>query len=372
MGLSRGQFCPGVRVEAVVFYTCAGSAELFPTMRNPTFTTRLVVPALAALACMLLLAAPVVPAVADVSVYQATVPLKGNTEADRSAAFGEALKSAAVRASGRRDAGSNATIVAAASDTTRYVQQYSTTSDRMLNVGFDAKAMDRLLQQAGLPLWPLERPVTQVLLITASAAGGARAIVEGERVAERAEVERAARDRGLPISWPRGTVDAAAVRAMVAGAAAGEPASAGSRPALAGVASGGSVSWRFVQPGQTATAAGTLQDGVNLAADSLAARYAPPSTRGMSSITMRVGGMEGVRAYAGLLEYLKSLSLVRNIEVEEMADGVVTLKLAVRGDLDVLRRIASMEDRLQSGDRAGAEGGSAKEGATAVDFTFKP
>jgi len=165
---------PRGRVEAVVFYTCAGSAELFPNMCKYTCTLRLLVPALAALACMLFLVAPV-PAAADVSVYQAVVPLKGNTEADRSAAFGEALKSAAVRASGRRDAGSNATIVAAASDATRYVQQYSTTSDRMLKVGFDAKAMDRLLQQAGLPLWPLERPVTEVLLVTGSAAGGARA-----------------------------------------------------------------------------------------------------------------------------------------------------------------------------------------------------
>ena len=371
IGASRGQFCPGDRVEAVVFYTCAGSAKLFPTMPSSIFTTRLVVPALAALACMLLLATAV-PAASDVSVYQATVPLKGNTEADRSAAFGEALKSAAVRASGRRDAGSNATIVAAASDTTRYVQQYSTTSDRMLKVGFDAKAMDRLLQQAGLPVWPLERPVTQVLLVTASVAGGARAIVEGERAAERAEVERAARDRGLPISWPRVTVGAAAVSAIVSGGAAGAPASAGSQPVLAGVATGAGVSWRFVQPGQTATAAGTVQDGVNLAADSLAARFAPPSTRGISSITVRVGGMDGVRAYAGLLEYLKSLSLVRNVEVEEMADGVVTLRLAVRGDLDLLRRIAAMDDRLQSGNPRGAEDGGSEEGPTAVDFTFTP
>jgi hypothetical protein len=340
-------------------------------MRKSTITTRLLVPALAALASTLLLARPV-PADADVSVYQATVPLKGNTAADRSAAFGEALKSAAVRASGRRDAGSNATIAAAASDTTRYVQQYSTTSDRMLKVGFDAKAMDRLLQQAGLPLWPLERPVTQVLLVTASAAGGARAIVEGERVTERAEVERAARDRGLPISWPRGTVDAASVGAIVSGGAAGAPAGADSRPVLAGVVSGAGVSWRFLQPGQTATATGSLQDGVNLAADSLAARYAPPSTRGMSAITVRVGGMEGVRAYAGLLEYLKSLSLVRDVQVEEMADGVVTLKLAVRGDLGLLRRIAAMDDRLQSGDPGGATADGAEEGPTAVDFTFKP
>jgi uncharacterized protein len=351
----------------VVFYTCAGSAELFPTMRKSTQTPRLLVPALAAFGCALFLAAPV-RVVADVSVYQAIVPLQGNTQADRSAAFGEALKSAAVRASGRRDAGSNPTIAAAAaSDTTRYVQQYSTTSDRMLKVGFDAKAMDRLLQQAGLPLWPLERPVTQVLLVTGSAAGGARAVVEGERIPERAEVERAARSRGLPVSWPRGTVDAASVRAIVAGGGAGAQAGADSRPVLAGIASAGSVSWRFAQPGQTATVVGTLQSGVDLAADSLAARFAPPSTRGMSALTVRVGGIDGVRAYAGLLEYLKSLSLVRNVEVEEMADGVVTLKLAVRGDLELLRRISAMDDRLQAGGPGGAV-----EGAPAVDFTFKP
>jgi hypothetical protein len=330
-------------------------------------TSRIVVPAIAAITCMLLLAAPV-RAVADVSVYQSLVPLKSNSQADRAAAFGEALKSAAVRASGRRDAGSNATIAAAAaSDPTRYVQQYSTTPDYMLKVGFNAKAMDRLLQQAGLPLWPLERPVTQVLLVTGSAAGGARAIVEGERVAERTEVERAAQERGMPISWPRGTVAAAAVRAIVAGGGAGAQAGADSRPVLAGVPSGSGISWRFVQPGQSATVDGAPQDGVNLAADSLAARYAPASTRGMSEMTVRVGGIEDVRSYAALLEYLKSLSLVRNVDVEEMAGDIVTLKLAVRGDLELLRRIAAMDGRLQSGVPGGAP-----EGATAVDFIFRP
>jgi hypothetical protein len=329
-------------------------------------TPRIVVPAIAAISCMLLLAAPG-RAVADVSVYQALVPIKGSTQADRAAAFGEALKSAAVRASGRRDAGTNATIAAAASDTARYVQQYSTTPDLFLKVGFDAKAMDRLLQQAGLPLWPLERPVTQVLLVTASAAGGARAIVDGERVAERAEVERIARDRGMPISWPRGTVDAARVRAIVTGGGAGASAGADSRPVLAGVASGDRVSWRFVQPGQSVTTNGSLQAGVDLAADSLAARYAPASTRTMSSMTVRVGGIEDVRSYAALLEYLKSLSLVRNVDVEEMASDVVTLKLAVRGDLDLLGRIAAMDGRLQPG-----APDDAAEGATAVEFVFKP
>lgn len=322
-------------------------------------------PALVSLACLVLLLTAV-PAAAEVSVYQSVVPMKSNSAADRSAAFGEALVSAVVRASGRRDAGSNSVIAAAASDPQRFVQQYSTTPDRYLRVGFDAVAMDRLLQQAGLPVWPLERPVTQVLLVVDSVAGGTRAIVEGERTPERSAVERAAQARGLPIAWPRGTVNAATVRTMVAGDSGGSSAS-GSRPVLAGTGTGDRLSWRFSQPGQTAVADGTAATGVDLAADSLATRYATPATRGTSTFTVRVAGAGDVQAYAGLLEYLESLSLVRGIAVEEMTAEVVTLRLAVRGDLELLRRIAALDGRLQP-----TTPSPAPEGAAPVDFTYQP
>jgi hypothetical protein len=336
-------------------------------MRRTTSTVRKDVPALAALACILLLGLAF-EARADVSIYQAVVPLKGAAEADRTAAFGEALRAAVVRATGQRDAGSNPVIAAAAADPARYVQQYSATADRLLKVGFDARAMDQLMQKAGLPLWPLERPVTRVLLVVASVAGGSRAIVEGDRGPERAEVERAAQARGLPVSWPRESVDVARVRSMLAGgdAEAGVQAGSGSQPVLAGVGGGGEVSWRFVQSGQSARADGSIEAGVNLAADSLAARYAPPSTRGLSQVTVRVGGIGDVRTYAGMLECLKSLSLVRAISVKEMTGGVVTLELALRGDLELLRRIAALEGRLSPGPAPGPEG------VGAVDFTYLP
>ena len=134
------------------------------------------------LPCLLLLASPL--AWGDVALYQAAVPLKSTAEADRATAFGEALKIAAVRASGRRDAGDAAAIAAAAADPSRYVQQYSTTADRMLKVGFDGRAMEQLLQQAGLPLWPSERPTTTVLLFVPAIAGGARAVTAAERPPE--------------------------------------------------------------------------------------------------------------------------------------------------------------------------------------------
>ncbi|HQR25202.1 MAG TPA: DUF2066 domain-containing protein [Steroidobacteraceae bacterium] len=318
--------------------------------------------ALRVVACVLFLAASL-RAGADVAVYQAVVPLAGTTEADRNAAFGDALRTAAVRATGQRDAGSAPAVAAAAADPTRYVQQYSTTPDRMLKVGFDARAMDRLLQQAGLPFWPLERPVTLVLLVVPSVAGGQRAVLASERVVpERVELERAALARGLPIAWPEQPVSAAQVRAAMGG---DDGAVGDSQYVLAGVGSGGSIAWRFTGVGESARVDGAPRDGADLAADALAARYAPASSRGTSTVAIRVGGIADVRSYASLLEYLKSLSLVRAVGVSGLDDREVLLDVTLRGDLGQLRRIAALDSHLKP---AAATQGE----VTAADFTYQP
>jgi len=332
-------------------------------MQRQPRTVRKDGPVLRALVCVVLLALPW-RAGADIAVYQAVVPLAGATEADRSAAFGSALRTAAVRASGQRDAASSPVIAAAAADPARYVQQYSTTPDRMLKVGFDARALDRLLQQAQLPFWPLERPVTVVLLVVPSVAGGQRAVLASERVPERLEVERAALARGLPIAWPQQAVGVAQVRALLTGGpGAPAPDAWGGRALLAGVGSGGSIAWAFTGGGRAVRSDGGLQDGVHLAADALAARYAPPSSRGTSTLAIRVGGIEDVRAYAGLVHYLESLSLVRAVGVEGLAGNVVSLEVTLRGDLELLRRIAALDTHLVP---------AAPDGAPAADFDFAP
>jgi len=293
---------------------------------------------------LLLLAAPAVQA--DVALYQSAVPLKSSAEADRAAAFGEALKTAAVRASGRRDAGEAPAVVAAAADPTRYVQQYSTTTDRMLKVGFDGRAMEQLLQQAGLPLWPAERPKTTVFLFAPSVAGGARAVTAAERPAERAELERAAQARGVPLAWPTETVDPATARSRAA--------SAGSTGAvLVGVPGVGGFDWTFGHAGQAARGQGGPAAGLGLAADSLAARYAPGSTRGINAVSVRIGGIDGVRSYAALTRYLESLSLVRTVTLRELSGSTVLLDLGVRGDLELLQRIFALDGRIVAAPRAG-------------------
>jgi hypothetical protein len=270
-----------------------------------------------------------------VPIYQAVVPVQGATEADRAAAFGEALRAVAVRATGRREAAANAVVTAAAADPSKYVQQYGMTADRMLKVGFDGRAMEQLLMRAGLPLWPAERPATLVVL-------------EGEGVPERTEIERAAQFRGVPIKWPTAVIDIARARgqAISGDARAAADSGTGAQAVLVGSASGSGLQWVFAHAGTAAQVTGSLEDGVHLAADTLAARYAPPSTRSFSTLVVRVGGLSDVKAYAGLLEYLKSLSFVRTVAVEELAGDTVRLALTLRGDMELLRRIAALDARL--------------------------
>jgi transposase len=48
--------------------------------------------------------------------------------------------------------------------------------------------------------------------------------------------------------------------------------------------------------------------------------------------------MDDLADYAGLLEYLRSLSLVRDVEVESLDGAVVRLRMVVRGDRELLGR----------------------------------
>jgi hypothetical protein len=259
----------------------------------------------------------------EVPVFAVQVPVAGNTAADRDAGFSRALSVVAVRASGRPDAANNATVTGA--DPSRYVQRYSTDSDGNLLVGFDGRSIATLLQQAGLPFWATERPLTVI------AAPGA----------DRGQGEAVAQWRGLPVQW----TDAAAPVEADAG-----------RATLIGVSSGAGYEWTFSHAGQTARRSGSVADGINLAADTLAARYAPPSTRGDSKVSVSIAGIADLGAYVGLLSYLSDLSIVGDASVGELDGDMVRIDLTMRGDRQLLERLGAMDGHLMpaSEDAAGS------------------
>jgi hypothetical protein len=284
------------------------------------------------LACVGALLAGVAGAT-DVPVYQVQLPVAGNTTAERNAGFAKALAAVAVRTSGREEAARNATVTGA--DPSRYVQRYSFSEDGELSVGFDDRAIWNLLQEAGLPFWAAERPLTVV-----QAPG-----------ADRSEGEVAAQWRGLPVQWS----DAALPSAT--GAA---------RASLIGVRSGAGFDWTFSYAGQTVQGRGSVTDGINLAADTLAARYAPPSTRGISTVSLSFAGIDDLGAYAGLLAYLQDLSIVRDAAVEELDGDIARIDLTMRGDRSLLERLGAMDGRLVPGSDDPAPSGPR------ADFIYLP
>jgi len=126
---------------------------------------------------------------------------------------------------------------------------------------------------------------------------------------------------------------------------------------------GSDFRWRFMHADQAVEARGSAVEGIHLAADTLAARYAPPSTRASSELTIRVAGMGELADYSGLLAYLRELSLVRRVDVASLDGEVITLRVVVRGDRELLGRIAALDGRLQPG-----AGGA----APSADFVYRP
>jgi hypothetical protein len=80
-------------------------------------------------------------------------------------------------------------------------------------------------------------------------------------------------------------------------------------------------------------------------------------------VTVRIGGVESLQAYAGLLDELESLSMVRGIGVGELDGATLRLRLTLRGDLELLRRIAMLMPKLRP-----AQGGD----PGALQFVYLP
>lgn len=275
-------------------------------------------------------------------LYGVTLAVEGN----RDTAFVEALKVIVVRVSGQRDAGTR--LGASTSNPRQYVQRFGVTGDNQLQVGFDSVAIDRLLNDVGLPIWGRERPATLVLLSVEAADGTAHWIDSRTATAERDIVGKTATLRGLPLIWPDAIPDLSAgtTTADLMRVAANYNANA----TLIGRARRGadgaySVRWTLASEAGGSDASGSLEDGVHLAADTFARAYSASGTS-LDSVLVEVSGIADLNAYGTTLNYLEGMTLVRSVAVESVTGDMVRFRLAVRGDAPTFKRTLALDHRL--------------------------
>ena len=325
-----------------------------------------------AILCLAGVSAGVRPAVAGgfADIFRVMVPVTDRSVAGREAGFATAMKTALVRATGKRTAGDDPAFASLVAGADRYVQQYRYAADGRLSVGFDGEAIERWLTLNGAPVWGRTRPVTFVWLTVSAGAGGG--VVMRDSTSDlKSAIDAAALARGIELLWPS-TQDlqvahldyAALIRANPQTLAAisrrhgAEGVLIGSATDQSAVAN---VQWLFkfqTQIGQVAGAA----EGVNLAADTYAALYAVSGA--VATVDVAVDGIRDVRDYANVQRLFGSLSMVSHVAVLALNGDQVHFRLDVRGGAAPLVRTLALNGMLAAA--TGTAPGAATGAATGV------
>ena len=315
-------------------------------------------------------------------LYQAKVPVTGQTRAERLELYPSALAQVIVKVTGDRTVPELPQLSGFIARAVSLVQQFQYEEllasnpalieagyKRQLVVKFDGDAIRQALINAGVPLWGKTR--SEVLLWLAVEDRGARYLLAANTLAELEShlTEQAAR-RGLPLILPlmdledqmklgfadiwgdfRQSILTASQRYGVDMVLVGRliRTSEGlwqARWSLHHTAAAAADSERWSGDANDQLEALTL--GVDGAADHIAQRYAQLfSASSAGSILLTVMGIDDLGGYARAMKYLESLDVVANVEVDKVFAERVLFRLTVRGDTSGLKRAVSLGNTLR-------------------------
>ncbi|HYL00315.1 MAG TPA: DUF2066 domain-containing protein [Steroidobacteraceae bacterium] len=253
-----------------------------------------------------------------------------------------AMRQALVRATGRRESADDPALGGVIADAARYVKSYASGPRGEPQVVFDGVAVAQAIDTAGRSVWERERPFTLVVLYPP--------LGRADADAARAELERTATERGLPISViPLTVVDAAGnpldANALMQSAQryGGDQVLVG-RADAAGVAAG-QLQWTLYTRAQSASWTGPLSAGIDHAVDLEAP---PPGAAGGAEAParVRIEGVAGLADYAAVERLLQSIPGVRRADVAEVDAGSVTFEVEMRGGSAALEQELSGSTHL--------------------------
>lgn len=304
-------------------------------------------------------------------LHSARVPVANQSSSALASASRDALAEVLVKVSGTEGVLSHPDVVAALPNARGHVQQYAFSRDPASEGGlyarfeFESAYVKRLLTQARLPLWTANRP--RVLVWMAVEMQGRRQFVSLAETPELAaqlvaEFER----RGLPVQLPLfDLTDATAIAVDDVWEQRGAIIQAASarydvQDILVGrgvVVSSGAWTgdWSYLygkhrldRSGSAPLAAGFMQDGVNLAAEEMASRYAVAAT-GVAGdrVAMVVTGVYAFADYTAIVNWLESLELIEHANVQSISGDRVEFGLDAAADAAQLSSIIELNDRLQ-------------------------
>ena len=304
----------------------------------------------------------VAQAIAQSDLYSGEIAVPGQAEADRNAAFPEALIQVMQKLSGQREIPPSPALDAALENAARYLRSYryarvsrsaadgSVSEELRLIAQFMQPEVDRMMLEIGLPRWRQERPGVQLWVVIDDGLGRQLKPISFEYAWQ--AIEDIAAMRGLPVSWPDldeeeqqlldmslvwgGFTDYLVERGAPAdGVAIIAARREGPQWAVRWNLASGSQTWSWQNSDIELMYA--LADGIHRMADQIAANNAiGVSEQGIWTIEVSIGAVDSARDYAKCLEYLQGLSLVNRVEVMGAGPGRVQFRLQLNASTDHL------------------------------------
>ena len=253
-----------------------------------------------------------------------------------------AMRQALVRATGRRESADDPALASMIADAARYVKSYASGPRGEPQVVFDAAAVGHAIDTAGRSLWDRDRPFTLVVLYPPPG--------RSETEAARAELERTATERGLPISVIPLTVVDGGGNTLGADVLLQSAQRYGADQMLVGRAdaaglAAGQLQWTLYNRALNASWTGPLSAGIDHAVDLLAP---PPGAAAQpeAAARVRIEGVAGLTDYAAVERLLQSIPGVRRADVAEVDSGSVTFEVDMRGGSAALEHELSGSARM--------------------------
>jgi len=294
-------------------------------------------------------------------IYTAAVPMVGEGDEVRRAAFSDALARVLVKATGRADAAQDIRLF---SEPAAMVQQFRRESGSGLWVRFDSAAVRRTLESNGITVWGDDRPLTAVWLAF-DMGNGERDVLastpgEGASAALRRDLLESAQARAVPLVLPlRDSEEIAEVSfADVWGDFSSRVTQASRRYGADAVLIGRAraypagltdVQWTLIVAGERLEWRGSVADGPAGLAERLARRLAVEGPAGAVADTIRlvVSGVGNMQQYGAVLAYLSNLSVVEALSVAGVTDDRLILDVSVRVDREQLARALAVRRVLE-------------------------
>jgi len=307
------------------------------------------------------------------SFFSASVPVTSQSTRERERAAKEGLREVLVRLSGVTDLEQYPQAVTALSRANTYLEQFSYEqvqgpSGRKaehLAMAFSSVAVEKLLQGAGLPYWPVQRPTTLVWLVEDE-------VTEGKRLVNDANdpvlqgLFSASQKRGLPLLLPlldlddQLAINAEQVWNLDQQAVLAASERYGADTVLIGRYSRTSVgkwwtSWQFFHRGEGQNFDLRGEDGVLVGqqaltplADHLAKLYSLKGNReAAAELFVQVGPVDNFGTYRKTLDYLHKLAVVTSFQLVTVTDESLLFSMQLNGTFDQLKNTLALEAKLR-------------------------